>query len=43
MKQLTVFIENRLGRLEEVTETLSAANFNIICISLSDTGEYGML
>ena len=43
MKQLTVFIENRLGRLEEVTETLSAANINIICISLSDTGEYGML
>ncbi len=43
MKQLTVFIENRLGRLEEVTEILSAANINIICISLSDTGEYGML
>lgn len=43
MKQLTVFIENRLGRLEEVTEILSAANINIICISLADTGEYGML
>jgi len=43
MKQLTVFIENRQGRLEEITEALSKANINIICISLSDTGEYGML
>ena len=37
MKQLTVFIENRLGRLEEVTERLSAGKINIICISLSYT------
>ncbi len=43
MKQLTVLIENRLGRLEQVTEILSANNINIICISLGDTGEYGML
>lgn len=43
MKQLTVFIENRLGRLEDVTEILSANNINIICISLADTSEYGML
>lgn len=42
-KQLTVFIENRLGRLEEVTEILSRNNINIICISLADTSEYGML
>ena len=43
MKQLTVFIENRMGRLEEVTEILSSNNINIICISLADTSEYGML
>ncbi len=43
MKQLTVFIENRMGRLEEVTEILSKNNINIICISLADTSEYGML
>ncbi len=43
MKQLTVFIENRLGRLEEITETLSRNNINIVCISLADTTEYGML
>ena len=43
MKQLTVFIENRLGRLEEVTQTLSKNNINSVCISLADTVEYGML
>ncbi len=43
MKQLTVFIENRMGRLEDVTETLTANNINIICISLADTSDYGML
>lgn len=43
MKQLTVFIENRIGRLEQVTEILSQNGINIVCLSLSDTGEYGML
>ena len=43
MKQLTVFIENRLGRLQEVTDILSKNNINIICISLADTRDYGML
>lgn len=43
MKQLTVFVENRMGRLEEVTDILSKKNINIICISLADTTEYGML
>ena len=43
MKQLTVFIENRPGRLEEVTEILTQNNINIICLSLADTSDYGML
>lgn len=43
MKQLTIFIENRMGRLEEVTDILTKNNINIICISLADTTEYGML
>lgn len=43
MKQLTVFIENRPGRLEEVTEILTGSNINIICLSLADTSDYGML
>lgn len=43
MKQITVFLENRIGRLETVTDILSKNNINIICISLSDTVDYGML
>ena len=43
MKQLTVFIENRIGRLEQVTEILKNNNINIVCLSLDDTGDYGML
>lgn len=43
MKQLTVFIENRPGRLAEVTDILTENNINIICLSLADTADYGML
>ncbi len=43
IKQLTVFIENREGRLEKVSETLKANNINISSLSLADTSEYGLL
>ncbi len=42
IKQLSVFIENREGRLEEVTETLKNHNINIESASVADTSEYGM-
>ncbi len=43
LKQLSVFIENREGRLERVSEALSNENINIIFLSLADTNEYGLL
>lgn len=43
IKQLSVFIENREGRLERVTEALKEHNINIASFSLADTSEYGML
>ena len=43
IKQLSVFIENREGRLEKVTETLKEHEINITSLSLADTSEYGML
>ncbi len=43
VKQLTVFIENRVGTLEEVTEILRDHNINIFSISLADTSEFGLL
>ncbi|HBJ97943.1 MAG TPA: amino acid-binding protein [Clostridiales bacterium] len=42
-KQLSVFIENRKGRLEEVLTVLKENNVNIISLSLADTTEYGLL
>ena len=43
IKQLSVFIENRKGRLEQVTAELARNNINIIALSLADTNEYGLL
>ena len=42
-KQLTVFIENRKGRLGDILDVLKADNVNIISMSLADTAEYGLL
>lgn len=43
VNQLSVFIENREGRLEQVLETLKMNNINIISLSLADTSDYGLL
>ena len=42
-KQLSVFIENRQGRLGEVLNVLKNNNVNILSLSLADTTEYGLL
>ena len=42
-KQLTVFIENRTGRLCEVLNVLKNNNVNIISLSLADTTDFGLL
>ena len=42
-KQLSVFLENREGRLEEVLEALKEKSINIMSLSLADTSDYGML
>ena len=41
--QLSVFIENRTGRLDDVLEALKEANINIISLSLADSSDYGLL
>lgn len=43
VKQLSVFIENKSGRVSEVTEVLGKANVNIRGFSVSDTADYGIL
>lgn len=42
-KQLSVFIENRQGRLGEVLNVLKSNKVNILSLSLADTTEYGLL
>ncbi len=43
VQQLSVFLENRAGRLEEVLKVLAAGGVNIVALSLADTSDYGML
>ena len=43
LKQLTVFLENREGRLDSVTDLLAKNDINIACLALADTSEYGVL
>jgi hypothetical protein len=42
-KQISVFIENRKGRLGDILDVLKANDVNILSLSLSDTAEYGLL
>lgn len=43
IKQLSVFLENKAGRLDEVLKTLGQNDVNIVALSLADTADYGML
>jgi hypothetical protein len=43
IKQLSIFLENKSGRLTEVLETLGQENINIAALSIADTSEYGIL
>lgn len=42
-KQLSVFIENRRGRLGKVLDVLKKNKVNILSLSLADTAEFGLL
>lgn len=41
--QLSIFLENRAGRLAEVTRILSESKVNIRALSLADTSDFGIL
>lgn len=43
VKQISVFLENKAGRLSEVTAILSEAGINIRALSLADTSDFGVL
>lgn len=43
VNQLSIFLENRAGRLAEVTRLLAQAKVNIRALSLADTSDFGIL
>ena len=43
LKQVSVFVENRRGRLAEVTGILAESNINIRALSIAETTSYGLL
>ena len=43
IKQLSVFLENKSGRLTELTEILGKADINMSALSIADTSEFGII
>lgn len=43
IKQLSVFLENRLGRLAEIASALGEAGINMTAFSLAETSDFGIL
>ncbi|MBQ4294828.1 MAG: amino acid-binding protein [Prevotella sp.] len=42
-KQLSIFLENKSGRLTEVTEVLGKAGVNLTAMSIADNSDFGIL
>jgi hypothetical protein len=43
VEQISIFIENKSGRLAEITRILGDAGVNIRALSLADTSDFGIL
>jgi len=43
VEQISIFLENKAGRLAEVTRILGEAGINIRALSLADTSDFGIL
>ena len=43
IQQLSIFVENKSGRLAEITEILGTAGVDIRAISVADTSDFGIL
>ena len=43
IEQISIFIENRSGRLAQITSLLGDSNINIRAMSLADTSDFGIL
>ena len=43
IKQISIFLENKLGRLAKVTRILGENNIDICALSVADTTDFGIL
>lgn len=43
IKQISVFLENKAGRLAEVTKVLADAKINLRATTIADTADFGIL
>ena len=43
VEQIAVFLENKSGRLAEITSILANSNINIRALSVADTADFGIL
>ena len=43
VKQISIFVENKEGRIKKAIDTLAKENINIRALSLADTTKYGIL
>ncbi len=43
LKQISIFLENRKGRLWEALDAIAKADINIRALSIADTSEFGIL
>ena len=43
IRQLSVFVRNEAGRLQEITDCLYANNIDIRALSIAETSEFGIL
>jgi hypothetical protein len=43
IQQISIFLENKSGRLADVTRIMAAAGINLRAISIADTADFGIL
>ena len=43
VKQISVFVENKIGGLADITDVLAKAGVNIRALSIADTADFGIL
>ena len=43
IKQLSIFVENKAGRLAEITAVLAEADVGVRAIAIADTSDFGIL